>query len=354
MIMKKKSSFMVLFASLLMASCSNEEIVEINKGHAIDFRTFFKTRAQETTVNNLEKFNVTALKNDKNYFTNATFTKEGVTSIFSSSTPYFWPTDGSNLLFFAYAPTSLEGNITITNSEQKLNDFEPNKVINDQVDFITAKGTGSKEQSPEGVNLQFHHRLSQIQITAKNENSNYVYKVRGIRIAKAYKKGSYDLNARKWDIPTSESEIQTIYETTYDKAIELNSNFQSLMSQNINEVNNAMLIPQKVQKWDQANDKLNTKNGAYISVYVNICTKDGLDVYPVKSGSYAWVSVPVSFDWIFGNKYVYQLDFTKGAGFVDPTEPDGKPKPGESVFGEPIKFNVSVEQWNETNQNVNM
>lgn len=43
-----------------MTSCSNDEIMEINTGKAISFRTAMATRATETTYGDLNEFFVTA------------------------------------------------------------------------------------------------------------------------------------------------------------------------------------------------------------------------------------------------------------------------------------------------------
>ena len=68
-------------------------------------------------------------------------------------------------------------------------------------------------------------------------------------------------------------------------------------------------------------------------------------IYHIEEGEtepYSWVAVPVVTNWEAGIKYVYTLDFTGGAGVIDPDE-DGA---GESVLGESFKFQVSrLEDW---------
>lgn len=43
-----------------------------------------------------------------------------------------------------------------------------------------------------------------------------------------------------------------------------------------------------------------------------------------------------------GKKYIYQLDFSDGAGKIDPTDPTD---PGDDVLNKQIKFNVNVVDW---------
>ena len=60
--------------------------------------------------------------------------------------------------------------MTINSTTKTLADFEPATTIADQKDFITATATGSKTDEAAGVALTFGHRLSQIEIKAKNTN----------------------------------------------------------------------------------------------------------------------------------------------------------------------------------------
>lgn len=150
----KKQLFLVVVAALAMASCSKDESTGINNGNAIDFRAAMQTRASETTMANITNFFVTALdKNNANYFSDAEFTKDG--AFFTSTPAYYWPSDGSNLSFFAYSPSAadLDATVTINSTTKTLADFEPATTIADQKDFITATATGSKTDEAAGVAL---------------------------------------------------------------------------------------------------------------------------------------------------------------------------------------------------------
>lgn len=119
-------------AALAMASCSKDESTGINNGNAIDFRAAMQTRASETTTANIMNFFVTALdKNNANYFSDAEFTKDG--AFFTSTPAYYWPSDGSNLSFFAYSPSAadLGATVTINSTTKTLADFEPATTIAD-------------------------------------------------------------------------------------------------------------------------------------------------------------------------------------------------------------------------------
>ena len=199
------------------------------------------------------------------------------------------------------------------------------------------------------------HALSQIQINAKNGNDLYKYQVKGIRIAKVGEKATFDVIAGTW---SNASDVKT-YKVEYDTPIALQADAQPIMG---TEAGNAMLIPQTTTEWDGvAIDDAVT--GSYISVLVQITTKDGGLVYPKKADGFAWATVPVKFEWTKGNKYIYTLDFTNGAGKVDPVdpgtdwdknEPQKDPDKGQDILGEPIKFTVTVNPWTPEDKNQEM
>lgn len=350
----KKLLYVAALAAIGMASCSKEETTDINKGNAIDFRVAMGTRATEITTANISSFSVTALDNNAaNYFSNVEFTKSG--AYFISSPNYFWPSDGSILSFFAYAPsaTDLGAAITINATTKTLADFSPATVIADQKDFITASATGSKANESTGVALTFAHRLAQIEVKAKNSNEGYIYKVQGVRICQPISKASFDFGSLAWTLGTEKAD----YEIVYDAAKTLGSSVVSIMDP---DGNNAMLLPQQLTAWDSETDKTNANKGAYLAVKINITTKDGARVYPVVSvGEYDWAAVAINTNWQAGQKYIYTLDFSNGAGKVNPgkptpTDPEDHFNPGDDILGSPIKFTVEVVPWTEKSQDINM
>ncbi|GAB6867483.1 fimbrillin family protein [Bacteroides acidifaciens] len=357
----KQKLFLAAMAAIAMTSCSNDETLEINTGteRAIDFRTAMATRATETTTANLDKFYVTAFNENKlnfPYFENLEFKRteaeeEGESTYFTSEDKYYYPGDGSSLTFYAYAPSATDlGTIVKTDNTNKnlTLDFSPAEEISKQVDFITANATGSKNDAELGVALKFAHRLSQIEIKGKSENTSYDFKVKGIRIGKVCSKASFDFKNGTWELSEDEDVDVAIYEKVYaDDAdpTELSAEATSFMAGD-----NAMLLPQRLEAW-QPQDSDNTNKKAYLSVLVRVTTKAGALVYPFDGDErdYAWAAIPVGIEWAAGKKYVYTLDFTTGAGFVDPTEDENK---GESVITGEIKFTVDVEAWSESEEEV--
>lgn len=262
-----------------MVSCSEENVLDTNRGNAIDFRAAMGTRAQETTTANMSSIYVTALNaRNENLFSDQLFSKESSTSFFVSDPVYHWPGDGSTLTFYAYSPskTDLGGTLEITSTTQKLTDFSPKASITDQKDFVTIKATGNKTNNEAtGVSLQFEHRLVQIEVKAKNANDGYVYKVKGVRIGKPVSKGTFDFEANAWSLNNTE---KANYEAACDEEKTLTDSPVSIMK---TAGDNAMLIPQQLIAWAATTDKTNAAAGAYLAVKVKISTAAGARVYPV-------------------------------------------------------------------------
>ena len=333
----RKILVMMGIAAMAFASCSKDIVKETNRGRAIDFRVATQSRGTETNSANLSTFYVTALNDlEENYFNNVAYTK--VNEYFCSSPEYYWPGDGSSLDFYAYAPSShmLGADITIDNSSKKLQNFSPAAKINQQHDFITAFATGNNEDAADGLALIFNHQLAQIEINAQNANEGYVYNIKGVRITQPVSKGDFDFSTSEWALDTKH---KSIYEATYDIPVTLDSYAKNIMEA---KGENAMLLPQQLVQWEPESDPTNDQKGAYISVYTKITSSTGSQIFPKTADEYAWVAVPINTEWKAGNKYVYTLDFTNGAGYTDPLY-----GPAQLVLGQKINFDVKITPWEE-------
>lgn len=285
------------------------------------------------------------------YFKDAEFDK-GSDSFFTSSTgdSYPWLSETNEMKFYSYSPSQDELGADIVPTEGQtgltLENFTVAEDIADQVDFITSMASGTKSKNEtNGVELTFDHRLSQIELRAKSESKTYTYKVCGARIGRAQTTGSYDFNSNTWTLDKwGNTEIYDAYCDT----ITLTADPVSIMGPS----GNAMLIPQKLYAWDPSADPDNVARDAYLSVLVQITRNDnGYRMYPfsddtekTEDGNYrqfAWAAIPLSGTWEQGKKYVYTLDFTNGAGFIDPDDP---PTPGKPILS-PIKLTVKVNDW---------
>lgn len=334
-----KTTKLLLAAAVLgvgMASCSQDEPVSENKGNAISFRPAIGTRATETTNANLSAIKVAAFLGNSTYFEPLDFVK-GSDSFFTSTPEYNWPGDDAELSFYAYAPADLSG-VTLTPDTKTLTAFVPETNIADQIDFVTSTATGTRSANEaSGVELTFDHRLSQIEVRAKADNEAYTFKISGIRIGQPVAQGDFDFGTNAWTLGTNKA----IYEETYATPVTLTADAQNVMG----EEGNAMLIPQQLTAWDPTGDASNSAAGAYLSVKLQVNTAAGAQVYPFNTNTDCqWAAIPLNTNWEPGKKYIYTLDLTHGAGYVDPKDP----QPGTPVLGGPIKFTVNVVEWTDT------
>lgn len=374
--MKKKFLFAAV-ALAAMTSCSNDEVVNVNNGDAISFRASLDkaiSRGAETNLQNLEAFNVTAVGNGKNYFTNLGVTKGSDGSTWNTASTYYWPS--FNLEFLAYAPREISDKVTLSATDKKITGFSPEQIVANQKDVVVAYNTGSKATNEEsGVPLNFKHALSQIAVKAKCLNPNIKIEVKGVRIVNVATTAdfefpttqtntTYELPQIQWSNYSGINELSKVYEIGGHSVITLNESAQSIMF----DEGNFMLIPQQLIPWAENTQK----TGAYLSVLCRIYSKDGSNevlLYPLatstdnKDGKYAYSAVAINTNWLPGKKYTYTLTFCGdggGAGRIDPnpdpSEPDpipGKEK-GELILGKPIKFTVTVDEWSAVEEDTKM
>ncbi len=359
--MEKTPLFLVALSAIALASCSEDEPVSVRQetNNAISFRSGIGTRASETTNANLDKIYVTAFETDSTaksfvptlYFNDIEFDK-GADSFFTAASgkEYKWLGKYNKINFFSYSPSmdELGADITVKDDHSglKLDSYVTPEEIADQVDFITANASGSQDKNEKtGVELTFDHRLSQIELQAKNENSDYTVKVIGMRIGRPQTTGSFDFNTNEW---TLDDWHETAVWTSSCDTITLSATPQNIMGTS----GNAMFIPQTLTPWSPTGDPDNVAREAYLSVLVKITENDNGDViYPFENTrEYGWASIPLSGTWEQGKKYIYTLDFTNGGGYEDPDDPN----PGHEIIGGPIKLTAKVNEWVDSSDPISM
>ena len=366
-----KMIYLCAAAALTLASCSNDETVEVAQQKGISFRavTGLNTRASEVTTTNLSTLKVTAFWNENGdkydgFTDEVDYVKAG--GVFNSAVSKFWPKDESEVLSFTAFSNNWTGTKTITDKNTiSVAGVKIVSTVADQKDMVYVTGaTGTKAANEtNGVQLTLEHALSQIQISAKSDNAVYTYQVKGIRISNVDGEADFNVVNGTWSNNVANDQI---YEVKYATPVTLNGTAQSIMERKQDNgtdySDNAMLLPQgATTAWDVDADQTNTNKGTYISVLLRI-TKGADNVFPAEgTETYGWAAVPVSFTWNKGNKYVYTLDFTNGAGRVDPVDPgtdvdpgNKDPDKGDKILGDPIKFTVTVTPWNPQENNIGM
>ena len=370
-----------------LSSCSKTSVVNPadNANDGIGFRTFAGASVRGTefdrTAMATPGFSVAAFGNSEMYF--------GVTTVKPSDTSDLtkvWNTDGKSytwpsyeLSFYAYAnlPT---GNTATLNKTTKTIALSTQAKVADQKDIVAAynKGTRASHETS-GVPMYFKHILSQVEVKAKNsgtDNQQYTVKVAGVKIGRIKSAATFTYPSTE----TSSSSTLAYTDYNYGTTATVSSFFagssseQTLGSTAVSLMNstngNFMIIPQETTAWNQSetygNGTAGTDNaGTYLGILVQIKSKDGAAIYPT-DGNYAFATTPLDVDFEPGKKYVITVDFVNGAGFEEPnntsdtTETTDKPTgvtitsdqptgttdvPGKPILGGPIKFTVTVENW---------
>ncbi len=382
--MKRVMTWAVLAtaATLTLTSCSKvTEVPEPAGGCGeIAFTPFVANslRAGEFDLTALEGtgFTVSAFGNGATFFEGKTVKKETAGNLWApEGGDILWP--GFELDFVAYANLGDYATAAIGLTESKLELTTPTEIAK-QTDVIVARDKGnSTDHAMNGVPLNFKHVLSQVEVKAVNNNAtpDYKIKVAGVKIGRIVKKATFKYPAdTKTATTLSDYTLGTDKETfgaAMQEVQELTATPVSLMGKD----GNFMLIPQTLTKWDAAKQRTEgtDNNGVYLSVLLNITTKDGVTIYPT-DGKYAWAATPLEIAGGLepGKKYVITLDFKDGAGYQDPEgdkpagftpatgveisdNPVSPAKPGTPILSnQVVKFTVTVEEWKNSDKPLEM
>ena len=340
-----KAIYLCAAAALALASCSNDETVEMAKGDGISFRTVagLNTRGAETVTGDLKTNGVyvTSFKENGDIMYPETKYTESA-GVWSAG--QFWEQENKLNFYLTYPELDKwQTDFNLTNGKQ-ITGFKVADEIKDQVDYVAAYVESAKTNAAIQADLQ--HVLSQIEIQAKSGNTSYSYEISGVRIGKISSTGNYTFPTltEKFGSFADLSDSKN-YEYTIANPVTLSTADGKASTLKVDDFGNAMLIPQDLTAWDGANDGTNAAGNQYISIKVKI-TKVG-ETNPYYNG---WASVGVNGTWEAGKKYIYTLDLTNGAGKVDPdgAGPDQTEKPdqpGEDIMGDQIKFTVDVVEW---------
>ena len=359
-----KKTLFLLAAAAISTACSMDETTEVaGNGLPIDFRTAVATRSAQifNDPSDLSQFKAVAFYPDENnFFNEETFTvSDDDGGSYTATTSYYWPTDGSELTFYAYAPTDLNGGTVNATRESTTIEYTPASDISKQSDFITAMNTGSIKNQETGVDLSFKHALSQIDVQAyyvdEDGGDSYTYKINSVKIVNVDGTATYTFaTTSEGEGVWTEGETSDAPTTTYE--VDNNIDMPASSPETILSDGTWMLIPQSQSAWEGNA----TNSGTYLAVKIQITDKGGALKYPRGEGitadsgddAYGWTAVGIAPNWEQGNKYIYQLKFTDtNAGIIPP----GEPGEGEPVLGGPIVFNVvSVEGWSDSTEPVEL
>lgn len=366
---------MLLLSVLSLVGCqSPREIDEPKAGDKILFHPFVsdRLRGTEESISTLAQsgFTVRAYGQGQLYFKDKVTAADPDTGMgdWNTADTHLWP--AYELDFIGYNDLGDYGTLSTDATDKSIKLSTP-EAVEKQPDIIVARTKGrTAEHAINGVPLYFKHLLSQLSVQAKNSNRTYKVEVAGVKIARIQsqatltfpdeiKQGEELTGYRDLADPKSfgaaTANVLTLDDTPREIGISTAGNF--------------MLIPQELTAWnreEQIGGAVDNK-GTYLGVLLRITTPSGAQCYPLEKGKYAYATIPFSIPGGMkaGVHYQVTLDFSKGAGYQEPSLGDGLPaklpdgvavsdqpwggeeKPGKAILGGPIKFDVSVEPWEE-------
>lgn len=379
----KKILFFAAIAAISLASCSNDETIAVNNssGGEISFRPLMNnvTRAADINATTLEStgFYVSAIKHSGSttYFTDVAYTAyEDVsgTKTWTSSDKQYWPSDDSELDFYAYSPkaTGDGHNAQITaHSTYKTFTVQPSTTISEQVDLIFAN-TNQKKKSTDktGVVLNFRHTGAKIVCRVKNTSTSLVFGVEGWKVGYLSPSGTFTyadsntdgkntgsgttLSYSQWGSWAAAS-VATEYSSTFSKVNIAAGASETLLDGEM------ILVPQALTKaTDYASTEENAKlNGTFIAVKLYILSNTNNELVAgggaTGSPTTIWAIWPIGgYNWEPGKKYTYTIDLADG-GYYEQNNNDGSDDLIPLIDGSEIKFvNVTVDDWTDVAKTV--
>lgn len=322
--MKQKLIFGML-GSLLLASCANDEMVQMNQNE-IRFNavTASTSRAYESydSNNSPMQFKVWAWTSNAQhalYIPGEIASRAGGSSVWNLAKNRYWPED-TGLDFVAYSGDP-DNTFTFDGTTRRFVNYAVKNQYFDQLDLIYSVEPG-KTASVSATNLNFKHALSQLRFKATLANPTLKVSFEKISVCNVAGQGTYTLPDNSEEIGTwadygelksfsvdahSIGETCIIDATTPEKMIS-GHNIATMMA----------LLPQQQDAWVPTAG--NTASGAYLAVDCSIYSvESGTDV---KLNQGNTIYIPLTVDWEQGKRYTYNIVFGMGhAGYVNPESP---------------------------------
>ena len=208
----KNFLFLSIAAIAMLASCTKDEMVEVNPQNAIGFETFVNksTRVTDVTTTNLKAFGVYGWRGTVQIFNAQAVTANNGVCTYS---PLQYWVGGYNYTFEAIAPKSGDKGVTF-NAANGASTIT--FVSNSETDLIYA--TGSKDltsttnltETPGAVGLVFNHLLSRVKFSFVNgfpANSDVKLTVTDVKINDAGTTAICTPSTKTWAAATAFSVV---------------------------------------------------------------------------------------------------------------------------------------------------
>lgn len=224
----KKIFLIGLTAAAMMASCSNDETVEMAQQKAISFSNAFVNNGTRSSVDpsfnsdNLKDFAVYGFaENAQNFKGEKVYKVEGTNTWKYDNLQYWVP--GNTYTFGAIAPHSVAANVSNVTLPTGATKVEMEVAFTNtddvkQVDLLHAApaqiaGTAVTPTYTTPVSMTFYHQLSKVKFSFENAvGAGHYVKVKDVKITNAYKTGTWKVTG----------EPANTWSNQADKTLELN------------------------------------------------------------------------------------------------------------------------------------
>ena len=253
----KKIFLIGLTAAAMMASCSNDETVEMAQQKAISFSNAFVNNGTRSivdpsfTTENLTDFAVYGFTQNGQIFNGVKVSKGGSASTgWSYANLQYW-VPGNTYTFGAIAPYSVAGNVsnvTLPTGAAKVGmEVAFTNTDAGQVDLLhaaPAQITGVTPTYTTPVSMTFNHQLSKVKFSFVNAvGEGYTVKVKDVKIKDAYKDGTLTVAATEntWGGQTSKN-LELNFGNVVDNASGTNAAFIA-NTKTLESYNEKLMIP---------------------------------------------------------------------------------------------------------------
>ena len=354
----KKSLFIMALGAIALTSCSQDEIIEVQKD-AISFAAFNEnaSRATVTTTNTITDFKVYGVHYDATptyttYIDGLVCERATTGSAWvNHDSGYYWPM--GTMDFYAVSPSSnaiAMGTLgAVASNEAKIENYTITDALTGNTDDLLYAITAEETKKAEDVVLHFKHALSQIAFqvgVAESFTQSVTVEVNSISVVNVKDKGTFAYPKAE-TLGTTEAvdadQLWTVADDAVAKTYTVEPlNYSVAYTKGTEafgaETESMLLLPQAIT----ASTVATWTAGSHFILDVDI--KDtATGIYLVKDKP---TYVPVNIDWRPGVKYIYKFTYADGSdGGVDV---DGK----DQLYK--IKFACTVAPFAETTQSVDV
>ena len=382
-----KATFLAsLGAAFFLTSCSSDETIGVVAAHPgerqeIEFSLDMMSRGTDRTIANLDTIWVYADDGAAEVFPATAFIKNEY-GYFKPKSKIYWPDDKENLNFTAFWPSLERLNTdqctTPNNKHQKMT-FTPGAVTltneipqysNLGYDLITATKQMSKEDYKGTIALNFTHALTQVDFKVKqNPTADHRVEIYGFE----FRQGpdnicDYSFKDGSWTFNNHPDSGLCKTNGAPDEMVRVGEEPVSIVSENA-----AIYLHPMTWIFSRYDLKQSTNKTSQLRLFAKIYDEEGNLIYPTEADmSNVDRATQASTISIFksrfgadltgtgqiyiqlgkeditpepGHKYVFNIDFTFGAGYYSSAD---KTSPYAPILKNPICADVTVEDWTST------